>query len=1137
MNARRATIAAAAACMLILPVVQAGEIRVIEDARGRTIFRARFFGIGDGVYGLDQLEREIASSWSLSTGQQTGTVAGLAYWAHRLVAVPGASPAIVNIGTIADRLNAGQSPLAPGDGASAPLQVQAVLEQREAGGLQYGAHGTLMLGTVDFSAGPYLPSQLARGTGTDLPAIVVHELAHALGITTSVDDAGDESVHNYQPRFAARISDYTAHLRDDNGRPARARQVIYCNGCANPASADAPFDVRGERGYFTGANVDAVLAGSGLRGVPVRVSFADAPDDVDTNYMSHLELKHSLMSHQSYRNYTGFMEAELAVLQDLGYSIDRRNFFGRSVYGDHQVLVNDAPYFSRNDDGTAYVPNTYNTAVQGLGLHVYGSYNTILQRADLLTRGAGGAGIRIDGRQNDLVVLPGTRVYADGAYARGVMFAYGRDHTFTLRGDVQALGEHGIAASFDFGNNPLGNVRAEYRGSYFSELEGIPQAPLPEHDGPLVEQFDLTGRLAGSYAAIFLSDSGYVHRINVMQGATLLGDILSEYSRPDASGHLRLTELTFGQAPDAGGHASGLADPTFSLQYDGNMVGRNLSVLFAGGSTRLRGNHVLYDARVAPGATLTGNGSFTLTGTPAQLVNSGTLAPQLTPASNTLTLNGDFVQTSTGTLRVGVNGAGALSQLIVNGNAMLDGALAITPLRSWYGKNFSLRSDQWVVATRTTGAFGSVSAPLASPTLTAVASPLGDGAYRIEVTRALNAYSRYAADPDSQRVGGALDRLADTASPPLQPLVAALDFSAADGHEVRSALRQLSPGAYGAMFTGALLRERQITELVAAAGSVGAVRDRDTGRNTDARAASACGDWRTFAMPFGAGYWRGGTGDIPGANGNIHGVVFGAECDGGTRGVGEGGGWTLGMHGAISGQSTRLAGAMGDARGTGKTTALDVGVHARYADEAGTGPHAFAALRAGVEDGQVDRSVSVAGYTGTARGNWTGASVAASFGGGWRWALSPATDVGPIAALDYAMMTRPGVSETGGSADGGMRLTLDGLTFHSLRSRLGAALHFGLPASVGAAWHAHLQATWDHELLSGALTQGATFTAASAARFTTRTTVTGRDSLGVQAGVSYRAGERMTLGAALLCNLYAAGDADIAGSVAATWRF
>ncbi|MGY3591705.1 subtilase-type serine protease [Bradyrhizobium sp. USDA 4341] len=766
---------------------RAVETHDIKDPNGVPFIRARVFGPGDGPF-YSEKDQPKSPERNLQQWETDHSFAAIRYWAEIIKVVPGQSPAIINIGGISENNALATTPTSPaGDD-----QVPAAFMGRDPGELTYGAHGMVAIGEMSFSSEKYIPSQLPMTPKVGLAPVVIHEFAHLLGVGSTIGVpttiSGPDAT---SPYFLEAINAWTKHLYDDNGKQAKPGQAIYCSGCKNPR-ADDVFDLRRDQGYFAGKHVGEVLAGA-MPGIPVRVMSQDG--QLDAPFVSHSELKNSLMSHQRYRNYTSLMEGEIAALQDLGYSIDRRNFFGYSIYGNGQTLINDNPFFARNADGSTYLPNTFNTATLGLGLHVYGRDNTVVQRADLLSQGAGGAGIRVDGETNQLEVSRGTRVYADGVNGRGVMFAYGKGHTFAQRGDVQALGEHGIAASFDFGNNVMGNS-SEYRGSYIRTIGDNPAPMLNEINGPLVSKFDLTGRLAGRHAAMYMSNNGYVGEVNVMRGAMLSGNILSDYAQLDENGSPRLTTLTFGMAPDANGHSTGQPDASFATRYEGNIVGRsNLSLRLSGGVALFTGNHQVYDVAVARAATLSGNGSYVLN-SHGRFTNSGAVAPLIDGVDNSIKVNGDYLQTSAGRLQVAVNDSGALSRLVVNGNATLDGTLTIAPQRGWYSSGFSVSSNQWLNATTLIGSFTNVTTSLQSPTLMASATAQGDNAYALTLSRPTDAYSRYGADANSRQVGAALDRVAGSAVLGLHPLVAALDFSAPDGTAVTSGLRQLSPSVY-----------------------------------------------------------------------------------------------------------------------------------------------------------------------------------------------------------------------------------------------------------------------------------------------------------------------------------------------------
>ena len=280
---------------------------------------------------------------------------------------------------------------------------------------------------------------LPDGSGFDYNATIFHELGHALGI-------------GFAEGYKSSYNDFLYDVRGT--RYQHGMELTYFDAeTQDPTDFDASVFLVGEGAqsgvYFKGAHVSEVLAGSDLPGIPMNGM------ELDENYqwfaeLSHFELERSMMSHQNYRNYTFFMEVELAAMQDLGYTIDRKNFYGRSIYADHQTIVNHQGFYARSADGSAYLPGEVNTATLGTGLHIYGSDNEVTQAANLLAGGAGGTGIRVDGADNTVTIRDDTQIRADGPHGTGVLFAYGKNHTLNAGGTVTALGDSGIALRFDF---------------------------------------------------------------------------------------------------------------------------------------------------------------------------------------------------------------------------------------------------------------------------------------------------------------------------------------------------------------------------------------------------------------------------------------------------------------------------------------------------------------------------------------------------------------------------------------------------------------------------------------------------------------------------------------------------------------
>jgi hypothetical protein len=709
------------------PALSEIQEKWITDPKGKNIFKLRFFNkYDDGAYGIMNMTL-FRSTGPFSKEEQESIKQGFAYWAH-VISPPSSldkEHTIINLGKSQENRTFG----------AGGIFTNLIAPKKESG-YQPEAHTYISVGNTKWSNSARF-SQLLEGNGDtfDLMPMIIHEFSHALYTSHPLTTQ----------HFASSLNTYESYLRDKKDRSSKPNMKICspvgsdrlkCQGGndefdASSVTFQGPEVKKVLKGHFPQSGIvnqertDILSAQKDLTLIPLKG--LPIKDDLD-----HLELRNSLMSHQLFRNYSMYMEAELAMLQDVGYLINRRNHFGYSVYQDYREIENSRPFFAHN--GTAYDKSKPNTSPLGVGLHIYGSYNKVTQKADISTQGPGASGIRVDGMVNTVIIPKDTKVYADGPQGRALMVSYGSNHTIVHQGDLKASGTGGIGASFDFGKSLLNqdpiHVNSYYKPSKDDQVMPLVyvhylEPHLVSHqkflNGPLVANVNITGHLEGQRAAIYISDNAHVQNINVMAGADIVGPILSNYKASDTSGKPRLTRLTFGRKAHTLGIATDALDPDFSLSYTGSLSGKDsFFPIFYGGTTKwLGGHHDIFALTIKEGATVHAHGKIVLS--KGLLSNAGTLVagdPNATDPYTTLMIEGSYTQDSSGALAVLFKNDAATgfktTLLDISGKATLGGTLYLYP-SGFFPENWQ-SPKPFLSATSIEGTFSDVLSM--SPTLT-----------------------------------------------------------------------------------------------------------------------------------------------------------------------------------------------------------------------------------------------------------------------------------------------------------------------------------------------------------------------------------------------------------------------------------
>ena len=629
--------------------------------------------------------------------------------------------------------------------------------------------------------------------------------------------------------------------------------------------------------------------------------------------------------------------------------------------------------------------------------------------------------------------------------------------------------------------------------------------------------FDATNFLLGDFSALF-SDPGTNFSYNfilnegnvqiAILGATNTGNQLHniENGVPTFGDFTATGNVVSGLAPDGTQESNTIVNALGTTSGSSldvpdwntlNITGNQPTVIVGGANLNLDGTlnakQIIIDAL----AEMTGHGVLN-----GDLLNEGTVAPGNSPG--TLTITGNFTQTSSGTLQIQIASPTVFDQMFVGGIASLAGTLQVQAYGGYqlqYGQQFT-----FLHAGSITGQFDSITT--SDPSVFRARFLTNGGTGTILIAPA--SYTLVAVTQNQKNAAKALDGFIKATSGDRQTVSIALDLQASAQYP--GSLNAIAPTFYESLANitieqtttrAQMLAQRSSAVRLGARGFQSIGIEAPLKYDKDGRNVMDAKDGKNIMSPADDnkwGVWVQGNGifaqaasvnQTPSYNFENGGVLAGADYQ-----------WNdifvTGVYGGYQGTYSKYSNG-----GVTTINAVDFGLYAGYHSG---GFYADAIVGGGSSSYAVRRPIKFSTVDRTATSRPDGGQFTSYLGFGYDWQVGNFT-VGPVLSGQY---TYAGIAPFTENGAGSLDLAVKQQNANSLRSSLGGRVAYTWKLSDKISLIPEGRLFWQHEFLENSRNIGSSLDGGNGPSFNYTTSAPARDAVFATAGISAQFGPNWT---------------------------